>query len=126
LAFTYLIRTVFLVAGLTIALAMPAWSQRQGASPPPVPAGDRSGLGNAPADEDEASARLAHDMAKKANIERHAAIKSDTEKLLKLAVELKADVDKSNENLLSMDVVKKAEEIEKLAHSVKDKMKGPS
>jgi hypothetical protein len=32
-------------------------------------------------------------------------------------------VDKSSENTLSMDVVKKAEEIEKLAHSVKEKMK---
>jgi len=124
-AFTQVIRTVFLVAGLMIALALPAWSQRQGAQSP-VPPGDRSGLGNAPADGDEASTRLAHEMAKKANLERQAALKNDAEKLLKLAVELKASVDKSNENLLSMDVLKKAEEIEKLAHSVKDKMKGPN
>jgi hypothetical protein len=33
-------------------------------------------------------------------------------------------VDKSNENLLSLEVVRKAEEIEKLAHRVKEKMKG--
>jgi hypothetical protein len=33
-------------------------------------------------------------------------------------------VDKTNENVLSLEVLKKAEEIEKLAHSVKDKMKG--
>jgi hypothetical protein len=33
-------------------------------------------------------------------------------------------VDKSNENVLSLDVLKKAEEIEKLAHSVKIKMRG--
>jgi hypothetical protein len=33
-------------------------------------------------------------------------------------------VDKSNENILSMDVVRKADEIEKLARSVKTKMKG--
>jgi hypothetical protein len=65
-------------------------------------------------------------MAKKANLQRQATIKADTDKLLKLAVELKDSVDKSNENLLSLDVLKKAEEIEKLAHSVKDKMKGPS
>lgn len=108
-----------------VAIALPVWAQRQSATPP-APPGDRNGLGTAPADEDDASARLAHDMAKKANLERHAAIKSDTEKLLKLAVELKASVEKSNENLLSMDVVKKAEEIERLAHSVKDKMKGPN
>ena len=63
-------------------------------------------------------------MAKKANLERQADLKRDTEKLLKLANELKECVDKTNEATLSVDVVKKAEEIEKLAHSVKDKMKG--
>jgi hypothetical protein len=82
-----------------------------------IPAGD---------DANEAQERLARDMAKKANQTRHAVLKSDTDKLLKLAVELKDYVDKSNENVLSLDVVKKADEIEKLAHSVKDKMKGPS
>ena len=65
-------------------------------------------------------------MSKKANMQRQAAIKSDTEKLLKLAEELKQYVDKTNENTLSVDVLKKAEEIEKLAHSVKEKMKGPN
>jgi len=37
---------------------------------------------------------------------------------------LKQYVDKSNENVLSLDVLKRAEAIEKLAHSVKEKMKG--
>jgi hypothetical protein len=77
-------------------------------------------------DEDEATARMARDMEKKAAKERVAALKSDTDKLLKLSVELKQCVDKSDENVLSVDVIKKAEEIEKLAHSVKDKMKGPN
>ena len=122
--FIQIIRRFSLIAVLTFVMA-PVWAQRQ-STPPPTPPGDRNTLGTAPGDEDEASARLAHDMAKKANIERQAAIKSDAEKLLKLAVELKASVDKSNENLLSMDVVKKADEIERLAHSVKDKMKGPN
>lgn len=63
-------------------------------------------------------------MAKKANLARQADLKRDTEKLLKLATELKESVDKTNESTLSVYVVKKAEEIEKLAHSVKDKMKG--
>jgi len=79
-----------------------------------------------PADADEARARLAHDMEKKAAKERVAALKSDTDKLLKLSIELKSYVDKSDENVLSLDVVKKAEEIEKLAKNVKDKMKGPN
>ena len=41
-----------------------------------------------------------------------------------LATDLKAQVDKSTKDTLSVDVIKKAEEIEKLAHSVKERMKG--
>jgi len=81
-------------------------------------------LGANPDDrEDEAHAKLAKDMAKKLNHERQVQLQRDTESLLKLATELKKYVDKSNENMLSLDVVKKAEEIEKLARSVKEKMK---
>ena len=60
---------------------------------------------------------------KKANDARQAQIKEDTDKLLVLATQLKAYVDKTNADILSVDVIKKADEIEKLAHSVKDKMK---
>ena len=74
--------------------------------------------------QDDPRIKLEKDMAKKANLERQADLKRDTEKLLKLATELKESVDKTTESTLSVDVVKKAEEIEKLAHSVKDKMKG--
>ena len=63
------------------------------------------------------------DATKKANQERQAEIQKDTEKLLQLASELKEYVGKSDENILSINVVKKADEIEKLAHSVKMKMK---
>jgi hypothetical protein len=77
-----------------------------------------------PGPEDEARQRMEKDMAKKANQARQANLKRDTEKLLKLSSELKEYVDKTDENMLSVEVVKKAEEIEKLAHSVKDKMKG--
>jgi len=79
-----------------------------------------------PAPEDEARARLEKDMAKKANQERQADLRRDADKLFKLATELKQYVDKTNENVLSLEVLKKAEEIEKLAHSVKSKMKGPN
>jgi len=65
------------------------------------------------------------EMQKKSNLERQQQLKKDTEKLLELATELKQYVDKSNENTLSLDVIKKADQIEKLAKSVKDKMKGP-
>ncbi len=65
-----------------------------------------------------------HAAEKAANAKRQQDIKKDTDKLLELATELKQYVDKSNENTLSVDVVKKAEEIEKLAHTIRDKMKG--
>jgi len=63
-------------------------------------------------------------MEKEANEQRQTELKRDTDKLLKLSTELKEYVDKTNENVLSLDVIKKAEEIEKLAHSVKTKMRG--
>jgi hypothetical protein len=66
---------------------------------------------------------------KEANKKRQEDIRNDTAKLFQLATELKAAVDKSNENVLSLDVVRKAEEVEKLAKRVKEKMKqniGPS
>ncbi|HZI56105.1 MAG TPA: hypothetical protein VFF39_04990 [Verrucomicrobiae bacterium] len=62
-------------------------------------------------------------MMKEANKKRQQDIRDDTDKLFQLASELKTAVDKSNENLLSLDVVRKADEVEKLAHKVKDKMK---
>lgn len=61
--------------------------------------------------------------AREANKKRQQDIRSDTEKLFQLANELKDAVDKSNEHLLSLDVVRKADEVEKLAHRVKEKMK---
>ncbi len=80
----------------------------------------------APADDDDAHSRIVAEQAKKAAKERVAALKQDTDKLLRLSMELKDSVDKSSENVLSLDVIKKADEIEKLAHSVKEKMKGPN
>jgi hypothetical protein len=64
------------------------------------------------------------EMLKKANQERQAQLRRDTERLYQLSTQLKQYVDKSSENTLSLEVIKKAEEIEKLAHSVKEKMKG--
>lgn len=83
--------------------------------------------GAADEDRDPESARARKDLEKEQQKERNLArqkqIKAETDQLLKLATELKNYVDKSNENTLSLDVVRKAEEIEKLAHDVKDKMK---
>jgi hypothetical protein len=100
-----------------------ASAQRQ--TQPPLPPA-RTDAAPPIGDENDAQARIASELAKKAAKERIAALKNDADRLLKLSVELKQSVDKSDENVLSVDVIKKAEEIEKLARSVKEKMKGPS
>jgi hypothetical protein len=68
--------------------------------------------------------KLERDREKALNKQRQASLQKDTDRLLELATELKQNVDKSNEHTLSLDVIRKAEEIEKLAKQVKDKMKG--
>ena len=104
-----------ILLAFALAAALPSVSQNPPMRLPDAPR---------PGPQDEPRLRMEREMAKKANLERQADLKRDTEKLLKLANELKESVDKTNEGTLSVDVVKKAEEIEKLAHSVKDKMKG--
>ena len=74
-------------------------------------------------DENDAADQLQKRALKLNSQQRQQEIRRDTEKLVQLAAELKASVDKSNENVLSLEVVKKAEQIEKLARSVKEKMK---
>jgi hypothetical protein len=105
---------------LLLALCTPQqiFSQQQPSVPPHV--------GMPQPDESEPSppSRIQKEMEKKANEQRQADLKRDTEKLLRLSTELKEYVDKSNENILSVDVIKKADEIEKLAHSVKSRMRG--
>jgi len=58
-----------------------------------------------------------------ANVERKKQISDDSTKLLKLATELKTEVDKTTKDTLSLDVIRKADEIERMAHSIKEKMK---
>jgi len=74
--------------------------------------------------EDPWTLQKKREMVKKQNLQRQQDIKKDTDQLLDLATELKQYVDKTNENIISLDVIKKAEQIEKLAHTVKEKMKG--
>lgn len=57
------------------------------------------------------------------NAVRRKQISDDSARLLKLAAELKAEVDKSTKDTLSLNVIRKADEIERLAHGVKEKMK---
>ena|SRR5215471_511472 len=56
------------------------------------------------------------------NAMRRKEVSEDTDKLVKLANDLKAEVDKADRDTLSVGAVKKAEQIEKLAKSLKNKM----
>ena len=57
------------------------------------------------------------------NVQRQQEMTSDTARLIELANELKAETDKSTPEALSMLEIRKAELIEKLAHSIQGKMR---
>jgi hypothetical protein len=80
--------------------------------------------GTNPADPDPINPHREEQQAKLRNDDRQKRLVADTDKLLALATDLKQQVDKSTKDTLSVDVIKKADEIEKLAHSVKERMKG--
>ncbi len=79
--------------------------------------------GSSSADADSGRREMMEKLEKRRNDLRQEQLVKDTNKLLALATELKSQVDKTNKNMLSVDVVKKAEEIEKLAKNVKDRMR---
>ena len=75
---------------------------------------------NLPATEGDDIQRL---QANAANSQRQVEIRRDTEKMLQLAGEFKDYLMKAEHGVMSVDAIKKAEQIEKLAHGVKSKMK---
>ena len=56
------------------------------------------------------------------NALRKKQVTDDTAKLLKLATDLKAEIDNTDKDTVSHDTLHKAESIEKLARSIKQKM----
>lgn len=63
------------------------------------------------------------EMEQRRQRERFESLKKDTEKLLLLSGELKKAVEAANDNTLSLDVIRKSEEVEKLAKQVRKKIK---
>jgi hypothetical protein len=86
--------------------------------PPAVVPGPRTGDARAPTGDD-----ILRQQAVAANSQRQAEIRRDTDKMLQLTAELKDYLQKGQQGVMSIDAIKKAEQIEKLAHSVKSKMK---
>lgn len=71
----------------------------------------------------ELRVRLEHQREKAVNDDRHKRLAADVDRLVELSNELKTEVDKTNKDELSVEVIKKAQEIEKLAHDVQSRMK---
>ena len=107
------------VAALAL-LAAEVRSQARQQNPPPRPTGSDPASG----DEDDAAAKLKPPT--KGILEANEKdIKKRVERLLQLATELKAEVDKTDSSqVLSLAMVKKAEEIEKLAKEISSRAKG--
>ena len=72
---------------------------------------------------DELPGRLKEERLKASNDQRHKRLEDDVARLQALTNELKSDVDKASKDELSLDVIRKASEIEKLAHDVQSRMK---
>jgi hypothetical protein len=95
-------------------------------TPSPVMGGhsDPSSPSAAEAGIDEAAmARVKHRQEVSGLTERHQRMAADADKLLQMATELKADVDKSTKNETSVSAYNKADAIERLAHDVKQRLK---
>lgn len=115
----------YMLAGVLLVLALHACvASAQATDPTQIPDASTTGSQRQREAEDPWTLQQKREMIKKQNQQRQQDIKKDTDQLLDLATELKQYVDKTNENIISIDVIKKAEQIEKLAHSVKEKMKG--
>lgn len=110
--------------------------QRQGGGSTPPPQPPPSSRTNYPAmvpmapmsgidsmSPDALGGRMAEQQAKSRNFERQKRLESDTERLVGLVNDFKEQMS-SDKGLSPSDMSKRAEEIEKLAKSVKDRMKG--
>ena len=106
-----------IVTGLLICMSLPVCVAQQ-----PAAAGVVQG-GAAQQAAEQAPATPVHVDTSKPMSPKQKQLTEDTAKLQLLASELKTEMDKSSKDTLSLGVIKKAEEVEKLAHKVEDEMK---
>ena len=119
-------RLVLIAASITLALAPIVGSEPPQATQ--LPNGPRNipeFLNRLPDTND--AARMHQDKTGQANFDaanaqRKKEVSEDTAKLVKLAADLKAEIDSTDKDTLSVSAIKKAEAIEKLAKSLKQKM----
>ena len=101
-------------------------SQTPSPFPPPTPQqnGGRPPFGQEPdTSQDPALHHAQEEAAKRRNIDRQNKLKANSDRIVQLATELSTAVEPNDKDPASPAMAKKAEEIEKLAHSVKELMK---
>ena len=130
---SWTLRAAFLTAVIATAV-VPGFSQVQenGGLPHPMPDGSGVPPLSPLIDRHPDRNRILEDALKMHDNQKHFAqlntvrqkqMTTDTEKLVALANQVKAEMDKNLQSPLSMESVRQVEEIEKLAHSVRDKMR---
>ncbi|HTV83077.1 MAG TPA: hypothetical protein VME18_10535 [Acidobacteriaceae bacterium] len=112
-------RFLWIVLLTGVFAAIPAHAQQ---APAPMPPQQQlpTPLGPQP---NTSQQRMLRQMARERNLDRQKQIVADADKLLALARQLKSEVDKSNKDQLSLSVVDTAGQIEKLAKTVKERMR---
>jgi TolA-binding protein len=88
-----------------------------------LPAGVAQGAGMGDTPVTTSGDEVQKKQAEAANAQRQVDIRRETEKMKQLIDELNDYLQKSGQGVMSVDALKKTEQIEKLAHSVKSKMK---
>ena len=86
--------------------------------PATLPSLDQPTLGT-----DPMRAHMDQERVKTMNDDRQKRLAADVDRLLELTNQLKTDLVKTNKDELSVTVIRKAAEIEKLAHDVQSRMK---
>ncbi len=99
------------LACIAVALVCPCVAVAQAPATPMIP-------GSSPV-----AQRMEAERQKMAADQRQQKLQGDADRLLQLAQQLKVSVDQTNKNTLSLQVVREAETIEKLARQVKDGMR---
>ena len=110
LSLTFAILALLVTAGLAFTQQVhlpPEISQGPGMDRVPITAGDE----------------IQRKQARAASLQRQAEVRRDSEKMAQLIADLNDYLQKNEQGVVSVDAIKKAEQIEKLAHSVKSKMK---
>ena len=128
------LKTCFII-GLLAVMLLPSWVHQGdnalGQSQTPVPFPPTTGQSNGrppfgtetDTTQDPMLRHAQQEAAKRRNIDRQNKLVSDSDRIVQLASELNTGVDPNGKDAASIAMAKKAEEIEKLAHSVRDLMK---